>query len=80
LVSNIIAGEQIPLFTPAAPSFYNAPSAVAYEPQLTGIEDTWAFNQNSGRADELGGFLVSLNGLRTFVSPCDNVIPTPDPC
>jgi hypothetical protein len=80
LVSNIIAGEQIPLFTPAAPSLYNAPGVGVYEPQLTGANDTWTFNQNAGRADELGGFLVSLNGLRTFVSPCGDVIPTPDPC
>ena len=76
LISNIISGENIPTYTPAAPSIFNAPGAGAYQANITGLSDTWAFSQNAGHADELGGFIIQLSGLSTFVNPCDIYIPT----
>jgi hypothetical protein len=80
MVSNIISGENIPTFTPTAPSSYNAVAAAAYSPDITGVADTWAFDQNAGHADQLGGFIIQLSGLMTYISPCDPLIPTPTPC
>jgi len=76
LISNIISGENIPTYTPAAPSIFNAAAPGAYQADITGVADTWAFSQNAGNADQLGGFIIQLSGLSTFVDPCDNYIPT----
>jgi len=76
LVSNIISGENIPTYTPTAPSIFNAVTSGAYQGNTTGLSATWRFNQNAGRADQLGGFIIQLSGLSTFVDPCDIYIPT----
>ena len=76
LISNIISGENIPTYTPAAPSIFNAAAPGAYQADITGVADTWRFSQNAGHADELGGFIIQLSGLSTFVDPCDTYIPT----
>lgn len=76
LVSNIISGENIPTYTPTAPSIFNAPGAVTYQADITGLTDKWTFNQDAGHADQLGGFIIQLSGLKTFVDPCDTYIPT----
>ena len=80
VISNIISGENVPTFTPTAPSSYNAAAAGAYSPSLTGNADTWAFNQNAGHADQLGGFIIQLSGLMSYIGPCETLIPTPLPC
>ena len=80
VVSNIISGENVPTFTPTAPSSYNATAAGAYAPDITGYADTWAFTQNAGHANQLGGFAIQLSGLMSYISPCDPLIPTPTPC
>lgn len=80
MISNIISGENIPVFTSTAPSSYNATAAGAYSPDITGSADTWAFSQNAGHADQLGGFIIQLSGLMSYISPCETLIPTPTPC
>jgi len=76
IVSNIISGENVPTYTPTAPSIFDAPAAGAYQADITGLSATWTFNQNAGRADQLGGFIIQLSGLKTFVDACDTYIPT----
>ena len=80
MISNIISGENVPTFTPTAPSSYNATAAGAYAPDITGDADTWDFNQNAGHADQLGGFIIQLSGLMSYIGPCETLIPTPVPC
>ena len=80
MISNIISGENVPAFTPTAPSSYNATAAGAYSPDITGNADTWAFTQNAGHADQLGGFIIQLSGLMSYIGPCETLIPTPLPC
>jgi len=80
MISNIISGENVPAFTPTAPSSYNATAAGAYSPDITGNADTWAFTQNAGHADQLGGFIIQLSGLMSYIGPCETLIPTPVPC
>jgi len=80
MIINIISGENVPTFTPTAPSSYNATTAGAYSPDITGDTDTWAFTQNAGHADQLGGFIIQLSGLMSYIGPCETLIPTPVPC
>jgi hypothetical protein len=81
LISNIISGENVPTYTPTAPSQYNAAASGAYSnSNLTGLSYFWAFDQNAGKAEELGGFQMRLDGLRAFIDPCDPTITTPTPC
>jgi hypothetical protein len=80
MISNIISGENVPTFTPTAPSSYNAAAAATYSPLITGVDDTWAFTQNAGHADQLGGFIIQLSGLMSYIGPCETLIPTPVPC
>jgi hypothetical protein len=80
VISNIISGENVPTFTPTAPSSYNTAAAGAYSPSLIGDTDTWAFTQNAGHADQLGGFIIQLSGLMSYIGPCETLIPTPVPC
>jgi hypothetical protein len=44
------------------------------------ITDTPTFGINAGTADNLGGFKFVLDGLIAYISPCDDTIPTPEPC
>lgn len=81
VISNIISGENVPTYTAAAPSQYNASAAGVYsDSNLTGLAATWSFSQDAGRADQLGGFQFRLDGLSAFINPCDTTIPTPTPC
>jgi hypothetical protein len=81
LISNIVSGDYVPTYTPTSPSQYNAPSAGAYATsQITGAAGTWLFNQDAGRADQLGGFLFRLDGLRSFIEPCGVYVPTYASC
>jgi len=85
VVSNIIEDQYVPTFIAPSPSNYNAPnpapaSTLAYNAEVLSINDRWAFSQNCGHADEWGGFMIRLDGLKAFISPCDTTIPTPTPC
>ncbi len=80
VISNIITEGTVPTFPPTAPSVYNALTPGIYTPSVTAVDDVWAFSQNAGHADEMGGFQLRLDGLKTFISPCDAIIPTPTPC
>ena len=80
ITSNIIAGENIPLYTNTAPSNSNAPSAAAYQVDINGSSITWPFSMNCNNAFELGGFSVRIDELRCFISPCEAAQETPTPC
>ena len=81
VVSNIIEGKYAPTFTAADPSQYNATAPGAYSnSNLTGASYKWLFTQDAGRADQLGGFQFRLDGLITYLEPCNDYTPTLDPC
>jgi hypothetical protein len=44
------------------------------------ITDTPTFGINASTSDNLGGFKFPLDGLIAYISPCDDTIPTPEPC
>ena len=76
VVSNIIAGEKVPLYNPAAPSINNASAAVTYNADIVGSTLTWPFTMNCMSAAQLGGFSVRLDGLVAYISPCVTTVPT----
>ena len=82
IVSNISSGDNIPLFTPAAPSANNTVGVAGstYNADITVSASTWPFSQNCMSAFQLGGFSVRIDGLRAYIDPCATTIPTPTPC
>lgn len=82
VVSNIISGENIPLYTNTAPSNSNAPAPppAAYNADINISSFGWPFSMNCNNAYELGGFTVRLDGLRGYIDPCGTLIATPPPC
>jgi hypothetical protein len=82
VVSNIISGENIPLYDPTAPSINNAPAPPpsTYNADIIVSASTWPFSQNCMSAFQLGGFSVRIDGLRAYIDPCATTIPTPTPC
>jgi hypothetical protein len=56
------------------------PAKNPYNAEILQENDTWGFSQNAGHADQMGGFIIRIDGMRAFVAPCDPVIPTPNPC
>jgi hypothetical protein len=85
VVSNIISGENIPLYTNTAPSNSNAagpgiiPAGINHV-DITGSSYGWPFSMNCNNAYELGGFTVRLDGLKGYIDPCGTLIATPPPC
>jgi hypothetical protein len=42
---------------------------------------TYPFSCNASNQDQIGGFgWLSIDNLSAFISPCDPIIPTPEPC
>ena len=80
VVSNIMRGENIPLYTNTAPSNSNAPGTIAYNADINASSFTWPFNMNCNNAYEMGGFSVRIDGLKSYIDPCGTLIPTPTPC
>ena len=80
VVSNIMRGENIPLYTNTAPSNSNAPGTIAYNADINASSFSWPFNMNCNNAYEMGGFSVRIDGLKSYIDPCGTLIPTPTPC
>jgi len=81
VVSNIILGDSIPLYTNTAPSNSNFLAAGVDNVDITGSAITWPFTVNCINAYELGGFTVRLDGLKGYIDPCEILIATPPlPC
>lgn len=72
----------------AQPPKYSNPGTTLYDFAGVGIQPTsifyetaaYTFNCNANDPAQLGGFFQSLDGLTAFISPCSNLLPTPDPC
>ena len=80
VVSNIILGDSIPLYTNTAPSNSNFLAAGVDNVDITGSAITWPFTVNCINAYELGGFTVRIDGLKGYIDPCETLIATPPPC
>jgi hypothetical protein len=80
VVSNVISGDNIPLYTNTAPSNSNLSAAGVDNVDITGSTITWPFTVNCNNAYELGGFTLRLDGLSGYINPCETLIATPVPC
>jgi hypothetical protein len=81
VISHVVAGHYVPKYSSASTELYdNAASGaqpVAIDYQST---HTYPFSCNANDETQLGGFNIRLDGLTAFISPCDRLLPTPDPC
>ena len=76
LCSVAITGENIPEYYGTAPSQFNASAAGAYQPNLVGSSQTFRFDQDMSRAEQLGGLAINLSDLTAFVQDCSGNTPT----
>lgn len=77
-VSRVKTGEVVPLYDSQLYSTgntdtSNAPTAgLAYQPNLVGSSKTWPFSCDAANAGQVGGFRFRLDGLMSFLAPCNN--------
>lgn len=76
LCTTAIAGENIPEYYGTAPSQFNATAAGSYAPNLVGSAQTFAFNQDMSRAEQLAGLAINVSDIKAFVKDCPGNIPT----
>ena len=76
LCTTAITGENIPEYFGTAPSQFNASAAGSYQPNLVGSAQTFAFDQDMSRAEQLGGLQINLSDLRAYVNDCSGNTPT----
>jgi hypothetical protein len=67
VVSNIISGQNIPIYNPTAPSINNANTTTTYNANITGSTATWPFSMNCANAFEMGGFTIRIDTLVNFL-------------
>ena len=58
------------------------PATIATQPLQIRYDDRYVHpvNMDGGRTDNLGGIRGELDGMKVFISPCADLIPTPEPC
>jgi hypothetical protein len=76
LCTTAITGENIPEYYGTAPSQFNATAAGPYAPNLVGSADTYRFNQDMSRAEQLGGLSINISDIKAFVKDCPGNTPT----
>jgi hypothetical protein len=76
LCTTAIAGQYIPEYFGTAPSQFNAPAAGSYQPEIVGSTQTYGFNQDMSRAEQLGGLAINISGITAFVEDCSGSTPT----
>ena len=83
IISHVNNGQSVPKFSAGTNVLHSAPNGALVPltlPFLTASAGTYPFACNANDEDEVGGFSTSLDGLMVFISPCDTIIPTPNPC
>jgi hypothetical protein len=76
LCTQAISGENIPTYISTDPSQFNATSPGPYQAEIFGSPETYDFNQDSTRAEQLGGFGINLSGITAYVQNCSGLTPT----
>lgn len=68
VTSNVRAGEYIPDYIAATSDIDNAPSNANFPLVSETHNVTWPFDCDAGNAQEIGGFLIRLDGLTAFIA------------
>jgi hypothetical protein len=81
VISHVVSGHHAPKYSSATTELYDN-TATGGQPVVIDYEsaNTYPFSCNANDEAQLGGFLQRLDGLTAFISPCDNLLPTPEPC
>jgi hypothetical protein len=71
ITSNIRAGEYLPNYIAAGSDIHNAPSNANFPLVSDTFAQTWDFTCDTAIAAQIGGFEFSLDGMITYLSPCN---------
>jgi hypothetical protein len=71
ITSNVRIGEYLPNYIAAASDIQNAPSNANFPLLSDTFNATWDFSCDAAEADQLGGFEFSLDGMITYLDPCN---------
>ena len=71
ITSNIRSGEYLPNYIAAATYIQNATTSAAFGLVSDTFNNTWDFSCDAAEADQLGGFEFSLDGMITYLDPCN---------
>lgn len=83
IISHVTQNQKVPRYADAATTVYDNTTAVdATLPVNIRFEEQYyyPFTCNANFEDNVGGFAQRLDGLTAFISPCGDLIPTPQPC
>jgi hypothetical protein len=71
ITSNTRIGEYLPNYTAPATDIQNAPSNANFPLVSDTYNNTWDFNCDAAQPDQIGGFEFSLDGMITYLDPCN---------
>jgi len=71
MTSNIRSGEYLPNYIAPASDIQNAPSNANFPLVSNTFNVTWDFNCDAAQASQIGGFEFSLDGMITYLDPCN---------
>jgi hypothetical protein len=80
-ISHVVSGHKVPKYNSALTKLYDnalsgaQPAVIEYD-----TTNVYPFSCNANDETQVGGFIQRIDGLTAFISPCDNLLPTPDPC
>jgi hypothetical protein len=81
IISNVTSGALVPKYSDAGTTIYDSASSGSQPASIYFTAGTtYPFSCDANNPDQLGGFFQSLDGLTAFISPCANLLPTPNPC
>jgi len=81
IISHVTSGESAPQFKTGTNIVHSLAGGGTSDLNLDfPAAYTYPFSCNANDEQEVGGFFVRLDGLTAFISPCEDLIPTPTPC
>ena len=71
VTSNVRIGEYLPNYIAAGTDIHNAPSNANFPLVSDTFNLTWPFSCDAGNENQVGGFIFKLDGLISYLSPCN---------
>jgi len=81
IISHVTASQKVAQYASASTTIYDSATAGAQtlEIDFNSTRD-YPFSCNANDPAQIGGFFQRLDGLTAFISPCGDIIQTPEPC
>lgn len=82
IISHVSSGDQVPKFLRSSGSLVNGnptPGVQSVDLSFSATEQ-YPYSCNANDEDEVGGFMLAIDGIMGYISPCTVSIPSPEPC